>query len=258
MDLARPIRNVVFAGSRALGAETVQILHEKCAASGRTIVGVVAVRSDPDRQWWAAEDKRNAWTEALARGLPLVAQDDLLQIDYDLLLSVYWHRIFPPAVLDRAALNVNLHTAPLPECRGRYSCSMAILAGDHEFGPTLHLMEPAVDAGAVIAARRFPIAASDTARQLYDRTNKVSVTLLREWIHRILDGDFDAVDQLEIAKSVGRPVRFFGADALDRYARPPNGPLSGVELDVRRRGLTFPPRYAPPAWMNGRCDDSIR
>lgn len=251
MRLSRPIREVVFAGNRSLGAAALHIFRQSCAVTGQKVIGVVAVKPDPAKHWWADESRRDVWHEAEAMGIPLFRQADLVHLEYDLLFSVYWHRVFPPPILKRAALNVNLHTAPLPECRGRYSCSMAIIKGDQEFGPTLHLMDPLVDTGAIIAEQRFLIANTDTARTIYDKTNRASIGFLQRWIPKVLAGDFQVREQDDIAATTSRPIRTFGADALQPYLSTPARRLDRVAADVVRRALTFPPRYAPPPWLDG-------
>jgi methionyl-tRNA formyltransferase len=51
---------------------------------------------------------------------------------------------------------VNLHLAPLPEYRGRYSTAHAVANGDTSFGVTLHYVDEGIDTGPIIEARRFP------------------------------------------------------------------------------------------------------
>jgi len=221
---------------------------------------VLTKQPNHENDWWAKEGRVDVWAKAHSLGLPIITEADLTRYDYDLLFSVYWPRVFPVDVLRHSVLNVNLHTAPLPECRGRYSCSMAILNGDAEFGPTLHLMEEEVDAGPIIARETFPISCSDTARTLYDKTNAATIPFLRKWLPKILDGDFRVEAQTSFAARTGCQIRSFKADALDKYFYERQEINRPSYLDLLKRALTFPPRYAPPSWLinnqNGYFSDS--
>lgn len=61
---------------------------------------------------------------------------------------------------------VNLHLAPLPEYRGRYSATHAILNGAPSFGAALHYVDEGIDTGLIIGQRRFQILESETAGSL--------------------------------------------------------------------------------------------
>ena len=88
---------------------------------------------------------------------------------FDLGISAAGSHIFPPQEIANARLGiVNLHLAPLPEYRGRYSATHAILNG-HEYGVTIHYIDEGIDTGPIIAERRWPITPIDTAHTLRAR-----------------------------------------------------------------------------------------
>lgn len=64
---------------------------------------------------------------------------------------------------------VNLHLAPLPEYRGRYSATHAILNREELYGVALHYVDEGIDTGPIIAEHRFPISPTVTAAELRAR-----------------------------------------------------------------------------------------
>lgn len=98
----------------------------------------------------------------------------------DILVSfLYAHRI-PADVLARAQIAINFHPAPLPEYRGLWGASRAILAGATTFGVTAHAMTPDIDAGPIIASRSVHVFADDTAASLDARAQEKLLELFRD------------------------------------------------------------------------------
>jgi methionyl-tRNA formyltransferase len=75
----------------------------------------------------------------------------------DYLFSLLSPVILPQAVLAAVSLgSVNFHPAP-PEYPGVGACSYALYDEQKTFGVTAHMMESRVDAGAILAVKRFAI-----------------------------------------------------------------------------------------------------
>jgi methionyl-tRNA formyltransferase len=95
-------------------------------------------------------------------------QEDLAKLRADFLFS------FGPVIVRSVLLEsvrvaaINFHTGP-PKWPGRGSCSFALWDGDKEFGVTAHLMENAVDSGAILRVVRFPIESGDSAETLHEK-----------------------------------------------------------------------------------------
>lgn len=64
---------------------------------------------------------------------------------------------------------VNLHLAPLPEYRGRFSAAHALANNDQFYGVTLHYIDEGIDTGPIIAETRWPIQPDDTVDTLRER-----------------------------------------------------------------------------------------
>ncbi len=112
-------------------------------------------------------------------GLPLLGPVELV-------ISAAGSHIFRSDEIALARCGVvNLHLAPLPEFRGRYSATHAILAGC-VYGVTLHYVDAGIDTGPIVAERRFAIDAFDTARTLRVVARLEAESLLADVLPKIL------------------------------------------------------------------------
>lgn len=214
-----PSRSHVLIGSESL------LVH--CAGAlldaGHSIVAVVS--STPEIvAWTISRQLRNMATVA-------DLQADLA-LEYDFLFSVGNLQIVPSALLRRAKVGcINFHDGPLPEMGGLNTPAWAILRRHNEHGVTWHWMTDAVDAGAIIAQRRFRIAEDETALTINARCFGAAIESLSEVMTEIGRDDLVAnrggtVPQ-ELIRSTDRPQ---AAGALD-WERP------AVELGALVRGL---------------------
>lgn len=135
--------------------------------------------------------------------------------DCELGVSVGGSHIFTPAEIDRATSGiVNLHFAPLPEFRGRYSAGHALRLGGPVFGATLHYVDAGIDTGPVIAEQLFAIDPADTVESLRDRGFAAGLALWREWAPRLVDAA-TAGRRLPAWPQDETQARYFDAASLD-------------------------------------------
>ena len=64
-----------------------------------------------------------------------------------------YDRILPPRLLTRCPF-VNVHYAPLPECRGRATVNWAIINRRPHTAITVHVLVAELDAGPILFQRR--------------------------------------------------------------------------------------------------------
>lgn len=104
----------------------------------------------------------------------------------DLGVSIGGSHIFTSDEIARAWCGiVNLHFAPLPQYRGRYSAGHALRNGETWFGVTLHYVDAGIDTGPIIAERLFPI--EPTVDSLRARAFSVGMALWEAWAPRLVD-----------------------------------------------------------------------
>lgn len=78
---------------------------------------------------------------------------------------------------------INVHASLLPKYRGAAPVAFAILSGETESGVSIIRVQPALDAGPVLAVAPTPIGAEETAGELEDRL----ALLGAELVPRVLD-----------------------------------------------------------------------
>ncbi len=170
------------------------IFQDICSSSSLEIVGVVTNKSRSN--WWRSNQ---IWetTKTLDNTLLLDAekrltQEDvskILNLDFDVLLSVQYRWRIPNEILNKCGLKFNLHLSPLPYYQGHNVFAHAILDDCKFYGVTLHELTPEFDRGHILYQELFLISDSETAFSLYERSVKIGVELMRKFIFNLLKGE---------------------------------------------------------------------
>ncbi|HYY45705.1 MAG TPA: methionyl-tRNA formyltransferase [Candidatus Angelobacter sp.] len=123
----------------------------------------------------------DANAEAFTRCLQGYAPDVVVMASFDQILS-------PPtlAVPRRGWLNV--HPSLLPRHRGPEPIYWTIAGGDREAGITVHLTEPRIDAGPILAQRRIEVRPDDTTGTLTKRLVNEGLGALDETLAALHSG----------------------------------------------------------------------
>lgn len=170
-------------------------LPAKAAISAVTSVDprpkLALLSPDPDRSGTAAFARQHGLEVRCAQFVrELSAVDWITAQQFDWLVSANNLMIVPARVLQLfPGRAVNCHPGILPEYAGVHVHQWAIRNGERTFGVTLHQMEPTIDAGAVLAERRFPIAPGDTGLSLFAKCMRESAQLAGAFIAAVLRGE---------------------------------------------------------------------
>ena len=168
---------------------------------------VVLVVSQPDRPTGRGLKLQASPVKqaALELGLPVETPEkcrapefvERLKAEHaDALLVAAYGQILSQAVLDSAPRGgINLHGSILPEYRGAAPIQRAILDGKTETGVTLMQMDKGMDTGDMIAISRTPIGPDETAGMLTPRLAEIAADLAREWMPKIVAGDYPRTPQ---------------------------------------------------------------
>ena len=90
-----------------------------------------------------------------------------MDTSFDYLFSIVNNVILPEFIIRAPRFHaINYHNSPLPKYAGLYATSWAILNNESEHAISWHLIEPTVDAGAIVKQCTFPIEKQDTALTL--------------------------------------------------------------------------------------------
>ena len=137
----------------------------------------------------------------------------LSQIEFDSLITVYWPNLLSQKVYGLARKNtLNFHPALLPLNRGWYPHVYSIIEGTPA-GVTLHAIAEKADSGPIWAQRAVPVAATDTAKNLYQRLQSEIIALFKETWPGVRDGLIQPTLQDE-ARAIYRDKT--AVDALDK------------------------------------------
>lgn len=240
------LKSLVFLGTREIGAGCLQHLLEQRSKLGFEVSGVL---TDDERVSDLVPTVGQLAERAGIRRIGGLEQYAALDDDIDIAISVQYHEILgPPALRKAREITVNYHMAPLPEYRGCNQFSFAIVHADQEFGTTLHRMSEAVDAGEIIAERRFEIPAGCFVDELYRMTCEQTLRLFRDTLPRLVDGHYELVPQEKLIQA-GRQC--------SRHLRREIDDLKRIELDweaeriERHVRATCMPGFPPPYCMIG-------
>jgi methionyl-tRNA formyltransferase len=105
------------------------------------------------------------------------SMEDVAEAGVELAVVVAYGRIIPAALLARVPM-VNLHFSLLPRWRGAAPVERALLAGDHETGVCLMMVEEGLDTGPVYARRAVPIRDDEDLPALRDELVAAGCALL--------------------------------------------------------------------------------
>jgi methionyl-tRNA formyltransferase len=106
----------------------------------------------------------------------------------DYIFSYLSRWVVPAALLARAQrAAINFHPAS-PHYPGIGCNNFALYENATEYGVTCHHMAPQVDAGEIIAVRRFPVLPEDTVASLLQRTYEHQIALFMEIAGEIAQG----------------------------------------------------------------------
>ncbi len=187
-----PLR-LVFAGTPAFALPALRVL---LAGPHRPLV----VYTQPDRPAGRGRRLRPGPVKqaALAAGIEVREPESLRDpgeagalaaLAPDLMVVVAYGLILPPAILAVPRFGCwNIHASLLPRWRGAAPVARAIEAGDGETGVCLMQMDEGLDTGPVLACRRVPILATDTAATLEARLAELGAALLAEQLDRLAAG----------------------------------------------------------------------
>lgn len=178
-----------------------------CLDALGSVAEVVCVVTQPDRPKGRSLELTPppVKTRALALGLPVLQPlkvrtrefaERLRDLGADVAIVVAYGRILTPAVLEAPRLGcLNVHASLLPRWRGAAPIQWAVTSGDAESGVCLMQMDEGLDTGPVLARRRTPIEANETAAALAERLSQLGAQLLREELPRYLAGKLVPVPQ---------------------------------------------------------------
>lgn len=153
---------------------------------------------------------------AVQRGLPLLQPERirnneefrsrLEEIAPDAILVVAYGRIVPQWMLDLPRYGcLNLHGSLLPKYRGAAPIQWAVANGETVTGVTTMRLDAGLDTGPMLLAHAVPIAAEETAEDVYRTLATAGAELMGETLRKLEHGEITPVSQ-EHAQATMAPI----------------------------------------------------
>jgi methionyl-tRNA formyltransferase len=237
---------VVFMGGKLLGP---RCLNELLNFPEFNIKLVVVNRDDLGRDSWYPSLAKLSHRLGLPVSRPTKVNDHkfekvLFDIEPDYIFCVFYEQILKSGVLHAPTKGaINIHYAPLPKYRGRFSTMYGIFNGDKEAGVTIHWIDRGIDTGQIISQHKVPIYDTDTAKDLYYRCTETGINMFRGLLAKIVLEKRIRSRKQDESKATYTPHRL------------PNDGKIDWTWDSKRihnfiRAMTFPP-YPGPTFTIG-------
>ncbi len=192
---------IVFCGTPEFAVGTL----EAVLAAGHEVALVVA---QPDRAQGRGMEVYTGAVKAaaLAHGLPILQPERikhnaelrsrLEEIAPDAILVVAYGRIIPQWMLDLPRFGcLNLHGSLLPKYRGAAPIQWAVANGETHTGVTTMRLDAGLDTGPMLLAQVEPIAAHETAVNLFESLAAIGAELMVKTLAGLEDGSVRPVEQ---------------------------------------------------------------
>ena len=146
---------------------------------------------------------------------------------YGQILPLNYLKLFPKGSL-------NLHLSLLPRWRGAAPVQRALMAGDKKTGICLQVMTEKLDAGDLIASKKFSIENTDNAETLFEKSLEKTKILLKEILIPYLEG--------KIQGQIQDPSQVTYANKIEKKESQINWKESAVTLHNKIRALYLGPQ----------------
>lgn len=232
------MKRVVFLGGKEIGYFCLSYLLANRASLNIEVVGVLTSNKSVSSSDFSFPDL------CKQHGTPIYGElDALLNLDFDILISVQYHKILKKEHIDRAKqIAVNLHMAPLPEYRGCNQFSFAIIDDAKEFGTSLHILDVSIDGGDLLFEKRFEIPNNVFVSELYELTFELSKELFIHNVWKIIKNEIERIPQSMLPQDRNRGFH------LRKEINDIKGISSSWPVEKQKRYFraTYFPPFAPP------------
>lgn len=226
---------LLFLGNNNLGLQVLQWLRSK----GVEVVGLVLNPPDKQRRVDEIVAASALPEERIIRGESLRSPEVLERVKgfgADIVLSCLCGHILKPEFLEIFGGRVyNLHPSLLPYSRGAFPNVWSIVERT-PFGATLHVIDPGIDTGPIVAQVEVPVGPTDTGKTLYEKCERASFELLKENWPKLVSGEFTPQPQIA---GEGTYHKVADISALDEIKLEQT--YTGREIIDILRARTFPP-----------------
>ena len=248
---------IVFVGSTRLSA---RCLNEVVVMPGSRVVGIVT-NPETFKISYNPDGVRNVMygnlvDEAKQHGIPSYIMQDIMSEPGlsdalaawkpDFILVIGWYHMVPRKIREMAPLGcAGVHASLLPRYRGGAPLVWAMINGERETGVSLFHLSDGVDDGDIIGQKSFEIAPADTIAEVLTRCEEVTISLLRQYLPAIAEGNAPRIQQ-DVSRATvfqqrspedGRIDWQWSAEKIKNFIKAQTRPYPGAFTDVGGKRL---------------------
>ena len=217
--------SIVFMGT----PEFAVTILDKLYTEGVTIKGVITAPDKPSGRGRKLNESA-VKKFAVSKDLPVLQPsnlkspefvEELKTLEADLFVVVAF-RMLPEVVWGMPqAGTINLHASLLPNYRGAAPINWAIINGETTTGVTTFFIEKEIDTGKIIEQERVEIGENESVGELYERLMQLGANVMLSTVHKIKEGDAEAIDQSKLLTGTDRPApKIFKEDCEINFNHP--------------------------------------
>lgn len=106
----------------------------------------------------------------------------------DVVFSLGYWRIIHESDINKVPIGiVNFHHSHRLKYKGRHSATWAIRNEEKFHGSTMHFIDKELDEGKIIDSKNFKIGPTDTAEDVFTKSNEVGLAMLKDNFHDIIN-----------------------------------------------------------------------
>lgn len=152
-------------------------------------INILGVCCKPmESSWRKFQNEISTFEYCKKNNIPILKHDDIINLDPDIGFSIRYGEIISKKIINQFNYGIiNTHGGLLPEYRGTYAETHALINNEKEFGVTLHFIDEGIDTGDIIDIKKIKIQDYHTGLDLYLKGEELCYSILEENIMDILN-----------------------------------------------------------------------
>ena len=183
------IKKVTFIGSKHLGITSLKQIYSLAPDKLHSVITIDDSNDVRCKLDDFVEFSKRTGTKLYILPNPLELEHIIMEDLPDICIIVGWYWIIKKDLLELVPNGfLGIHASLLPEYRGSAPLVWPIIKGDKESGVSLFYLDETMDAGDIIAQKRFNIENDDTIAEVMEKANSIIFELLNRNYPLILEG----------------------------------------------------------------------
>jgi methionyl-tRNA formyltransferase len=169
----------------------------------------------------------------------------IIENNINIIFSLQYPFIIKNNIIKLVDKIVNFHYAPLPQLRGMYPISHAILSNMRQFGVTAHyILDEGIDTGDIIKSKCWDLNGNETAYDIYRTCEEKSIELFISVYNEYINNNLGHVEQNNYIST------YYPTDSIDFSDLEINTNKYFKYVDCFIRSRIFPGKNVPYIFIN--------